>query len=113
MSLTIKEMKELFGDVQLRFPDGSEDRPLDVEVDKVALHVIFFPCEKNIVSFGLFFPQQEYSRKTILIHKAGFFSEDMVGTIPNSDLTEAEPDFSDVDNLEIIKIVKDKLRELK
>lgn len=111
MSLTNKDTKDLFYHAMVRFPDGSQNSPLVVEVGGVTMQVIFFPYDEDVVSFGLFFPQQRYYRKAIRIDKNGFFSEDTVGIIPEFDITENEPDFNGIDNREIILMVWEELKK--
>lgn len=98
-----KKVEEIFYYANDNFPGGSMDSPSILRIGGVEMQVIFFPCEDNIVSFGLFFPKQEYSRKSIMLHKNGTISEDMVGIIPGSDLTENEPDFRNVENWQIVE----------
>ena len=110
MNFTNKDTKDLFHHAKVRFPDGSKNNPLFLEVGGVLMQTIFFPYERDIISFGLFFPQQLFSRKTIMVDKHGVVSEDLIGVVPNFALTEHEPDFKEVNNLEITELVR---RELK
>jgi len=111
VSLTNKDTIDLFCHATVRFPGGSQNSPLLIEVGGVTMQAIFLPCEEGIVSFGLFLPQQRYSRKTILIDKNGFFSENTVGVIPDFDITKNEPNFYGVDNREIISKVWEELKK--
>ncbi len=102
--VTSKSVRELFNYAKKNYRDGSKDNPFTIEIDSIILQVIFFPFD-GTVSFGLFFPKQKYSRKTIFINDEGFLSEDLTSYMPDFDLTENEPDFKDFPIARIVEVV--------
>ena len=76
-----------------RFPEGhlGVKNAIPVIIDGNKMELVIFGAESNYVSFGLFVPGHRYARKTLMIHEAGFISEDTSGVIPDFDRAENEP----------------------
>ncbi len=108
-------IKNFFSYVVANFPHGTIKSGCPVTIGESSLRAVIFPQDNSSereVSFGLFLGEQRYSRKTFIIRPDGVIEEDTVGIIPDFDLTDREPDFSDISNDEIVELVIKTVNEL-
>lgn len=123
-----KELQDFNAFVAREMPNGlaGHENAFPVEVGNNQLEVIIFGAENDKISFGLFVrrgtytPQRtpagesgRYSRKSLEISKDGEVTEDTIGTLPDFDLTDNEPDFTGFSNEEIASQVVKQIKNYK
>lgn len=105
--------KALFGYCAQKFPEGLVGKPnaIPMKIGNNELSLLIFNETEGKVSICLFLEGRKYARKSIVIFEDGRFSEDISGSIPEFDLSDREPDFSDITNEEILESILAQLEE--
>ncbi len=117
-----RSLQNFFEFVEREIPEGitGKENAYPITIGDSQLEAVVFGLDGDRVSFGLFVregtytPQEtiagisgKYSRKTLEISKSGEVTEDAVGVIPDFDLTDNEPDFSNLSNEEVaLSVIK-------
>jgi hypothetical protein len=96
-------LAEFYKYVAEEIPDGltGEEDAYPVKLGDLKFNAVLFGIIEGKATFGLFIDDGAYSRKTLEVDQSGEVTEDRVGIIPASDLSEEEPDFSAFTNEEI------------
>jgi hypothetical protein len=106
----IHDAIDMYSFAKEHFREGTQNTPIALMIGDVGVQIIFLPLNDEIVSFGIFFPEQKHSRKTICIKKDGSFFEDVEGVIPAFDIADNEPNFDGLNKAELISMVWDKIK---
>lgn len=111
-----QELLDFYTFVARELPEGlaGHENAFPVEIGDNQLETIIFPLEDGKISFGLFIRRGtyipmptiagetgKYARKILEITENGEVHEDTIGTLPEFDLTDNEPDFTGLTNEQI------------
>jgi hypothetical protein len=101
--------------VMSELPDGlpGEENAYKIRIGETPVSVVIFGPERDKVTLGIFTEGGKYARKTLEINSLGDVTEDTSGAIPDIDLQEDEPDFSEMTNAQIAETIIDQIKNYK
>lgn len=109
------KLRRFYEYVLANIPEGllGDENSWHIKLGERYFDVIIFEMESGKVRLGLFVDGGKYARKTLEIDRDGKVTEDTSGVIPEIDLIEDEPDFSNISNEQIVMSAIDQIQNYK